>query len=194
MPHRGPRLRPLLVITLAFFWLVAAFAGGYALGQVDALAGKRSAIEALRGVATVLRLKPEQFASQDSTLDADRSRRFKVFWEAWDLLNREFYYRGALDDMAMTYGAIGGLVDSVKDPHTQFSTPEEFKLSQEQLQGRFDGIGVQIDLRDNRLRVVAPLEGSPAERAGVLPGDVIIAVDDTVTVNTTLDQAVKLIR
>ena len=94
----------------------------------------------------------------------------------------------------MFYGALKGMVASVDDPYTFFLTPDENKLSKADLEGKFEGIGAQLGLKDNRITVIAPLKKSPAETAGILGGDTIIKVDEVSTQGWTLVQAVAKIR
>lgn len=119
---------------------------------------------------------------------------FKVFWEAWDVITREYYGRKGLDPQKMTYGAIKGMLESLGDPHTYFLTPSDSRIAQEDLQGSFEGIGATIEKRDNKLLVVAPIEGTPADKAGLKPGDHIVRVDDKDTAPLSLIEAVSLIR
>jgi len=119
---------------------------------------------------------------------------FKVFWEAWDVVTREYYGRKSLDPQKMTYGAIKGMLESLGDPHTYFLTPSDSRIAQEDLQGSFEGIGATIEKRDNKLLVVAPIEGTPADKAGLKPGDHIVRVDDKDTAPLSLIEAVSLIR
>jgi carboxyl-terminal processing protease len=86
------------------------------------------------------------------------------------------------------------MVSSLEDPYTFFLTPEENKESKDDLGGKFEGIGAQLGLQDNRIIVVAPLKNSPAVRAGVLAGDFINKVNGQSTKNWTLPQAVSKIR
>jgi len=95
----------------------------------------------------------------------------------------------------MIFGAIKGMVASLKDPYTVFLAPEENKQSKEELNGTFDGVGIQLDYnKDEQLVVVAPLAGLPAEKAGVKAGDLILKIDGKETVGMTIYEAVKLIR
>ena len=90
-------------------------------------------------------------------------------------------------------GAIKGMVAEL-DPHSQYMTPEEFTRFNEDTGGEFGGIGVQVDFKDDVLVVVAPIEGSPAARAGVRSGDKLLAVDGKVLRGLPMDKIVKLMR
>jgi carboxyl-terminal processing protease len=94
----------------------------------------------------------------------------------------------------MFYGAIKGMVASLEDPYTFFLTPEENKQSKDDLGGKFEGIGAQLGLRDNKIIIVAPLKNSPAEKAGIRAGDIINKVNAEQTKGWTLTQAVNKIR
>ncbi len=118
----------------------------------------------------------------------------KVFWEAWDVISRDFYGRKTLDAQKMVYGAIKGMVDSLGDPHTYFLTPSNARLATEDLQGSFEGIGATVEKRDNKLLVVAPIEGTPADKAGIKAGDHITTVDGKSTAPLNVTEAVALIR
>ncbi len=124
---------------------------------------------------------------------ADFSSSMAVFWEAWNIVNKEFY-KQPLDPTKMTYGAIAGMVDALGDPHTAFVDPTQARIINQDLQGSFEGIGATVQMNQGRLTVVAPIKGSPAEKAGIKAGDVILKVDDTAIVNMTVDQAIALIR
>ena len=94
----------------------------------------------------------------------------------------------------MIYGAISGMVKSLKDPYTVFLSPEEAKKFEEDISGFVEGIGAEIGIRKGQLVSIAPLEDTPADRAGLRAGDKIIKIDETITIDLTLDQAVTLIR
>ncbi len=120
---------------------------------------------------------------------------FKLFWDTWDLLSRSYIDKKALDPGKMFYGAISGMVASLGDPYTVFLPPEQQKFSKEDLNGSFDGVGIQLGFnKDKNLVVIAPLVGTPAEKAGVKPEDIIVKIDDKDTTNITLPEAVGLIR
>lgn len=120
---------------------------------------------------------------------------FKLFWDTWDLVSRQYLDKKAIDQSKMFYGAIQGMVAAVGDPYTVFLPPEQQKSSKGDLNGSFEGVGIQLGFnKDSRLVVVAPLSGTPAEKAGIKPEDVIVKIEDKDTTNMTLPDAVKLIR
>jgi carboxyl-terminal processing protease len=118
----------------------------------------------------------------------------KLFWEAWDLAQKEFYKPEALDSAEMTYGAIRGMLASLGDAHTSFASPEQSKVADEDMRGAFDGIGVSMEMRDNLVTVVSPLDGSPGGAAGIKAGDVVLKIDGKDATTLTLSEAVALIR
>lgn len=120
---------------------------------------------------------------------------FKLFWDVWDLVSREYIDKKALDAQKLFYGAISGMVSAIGDPYTFFLPPDIQKSAKEDLNGAFEGVGIQLGFnKDKRLVVVAPLEGTPAKRAGIRPQDIILKIEGTDTINITLPDAVKLIR
>lgn len=113
---------------------------------------------------------------------------FAVFWEAWELSRSRFVDPEAANPEVMIAGAITGMVDSLGDQgHTRFLTASEAEAWDTSLSGSFEGIGAYIDVRDGQTMIVAPIEGSPAEQAGILPGDAILAVDDDPTTGWSID-------
>jgi len=119
---------------------------------------------------------------------------FSLFWEAWDKLQERFANKEKFDIQEMIYGAISGMVKSLEDPYTTFLNPEDTKRFIEDVKGTFEGVGMEIGQKKGQLQVIAPLEGTPAQKAGLRAGDKIIKVDDTLTLDITLDEAVNLIR
>lgn len=117
----------------------------------------------------------------------------------YSLLNRvksliDSKYVEEVTDEVLLYGALRGMVESLEDPYSLFLDPDESKQFLQNLSGSFEGIGAEIAIRDDVLTIVAPLAGLPAEKAGILPGDRVIKVDDTLTVDLNLNEAVRLIR
>jgi len=117
-----------------------------------------------------------------------------LFWETWNKLEEKFVSPEKLDVQKMIYGAISGMVKSLEDPYTTFLNPEDAKKFLEDVTGQFEGVGMEIGIRKGQLQVIAPLEGTPAQRAELRPGDKIIKINDTLTGDITIDEAVNLIR
>jgi len=115
-----------------------------------------------------------------------------IFWQTWKDLEK--YYFGQLDDKKMIYGATAGMVKSLGDPYTVFFNPRESKLFQEDINGKFGGIGMEIGLKNNKITVIAPLDKSPAQKAGIKSGDIIVQVDGKSTSEMSLDEVVSAIR
>jgi len=124
----------------------------------------------------------------------DSPEYFKVFWEAWGITQQNFVDPKALDDRRMTSGAIKGMLDSLGDPHTGYVDPQHYKFEQADLEGAFDGIGAQVGVQNRRLTIIAPMEGSPAEKAGIRPGDLILQIDGKDTTGMSVAEAVSKIR
>lgn len=119
---------------------------------------------------------------------------FSLFWEAWRKLEEKFIDSENIDYQEMIYGAISGMLESLNDDYTVFLPPEEAKIFKEDVSGEFQGVGIEIGTREGELTVIAPLEGTPAQRAGLRAGDKIIKVDEIYTRDVTVDEVVKLIR
>jgi carboxyl-terminal processing protease len=102
---------------------------------------------------------------------------FHLLSQAWNTIHQQYVDRSALEPTELTYGAIGGMVDALGDTgHSSFLTPEMVKELQRMENGEFKGVGIEIQSKNGRVVVVAPMDGSPADKAGVHPGDVILKV------------------
>ena len=123
-----------------------------------------------------------------------------LMWQVKDKLNELFLEKDKLVDENMEYGAIKGMVAALGDPYTVFLPPDDNKSANEDLAGEFGGVGISLGYKDNILAVVAPLPKSPAEKAGVKAGDLILKIIDKEngvdkdTNDMALNEAVKLIR
>ena len=131
-----------------------------------------------------------------SSLDAaETPAEFAIFWEAWDLVVAHFVDRDKVNFKAMTYGAIEGMLASLGDEgHTTFLSPEALAQHKSSLEGEFEGIGAYVSMENGQVTIVAPIDGSPAEKAGILPGDIVLAVDGENVEGRTLNQVITLIR
>ncbi len=127
---------------------------------------------------------------------------FTPFWESWELLDEKFVKEKIENEdeeenitaQDKVWGAIQGLASSFGDPYTIFLPPTESEMFADDIEGNFEGVGMEIGIRDNILIVVAPLKDTPAERAGMEPKDKILEIDGKSTKNIDTSTAVKLIR
>ena len=177
-PHRLTNI--LLGLSLVIF----LFGTGYKIGEYRA---NQTKIE-LPNYNIVN--APTNISDSKNTKNID----FSLFWQAWERVEQKFVDKKKLEPQKMFYGAIKGMVASLEDPYTFFLTPDENKQSKDDLGGKFEGIGAQLGLKDNRVVVIAPLKDSPAEKVGVMAGDFINQVDGNLTKNMTLNQTVSKIR
>jgi len=119
---------------------------------------------------------------------------FSLFWEAWNLVKQRYVEPEEINNQDMVYGSIAGMVESLEDPYTVFFQPDETEKFLEDVTGRFEGVGMEIGIRKGNLQVIAPLEGTPAKRAGLRPGDIIVTIDEESARDITIEEAVSLIR
>lgn len=120
---------------------------------------------------------------------------FNVFWEAWDLVVEYFVDRERVDFTAMTYGAITGMLETLGDTnHTSFLNPEDAARQANDMAGSFEGIGAYVEQREGRFVIVTPMVGSPAEAAGILPGDVVLAVNGVEITGMPQWEVISMIR
>ena len=119
---------------------------------------------------------------------------FNVFWEAWKVIQDKYVKAGEIENQDLVYGAVSGLIDSLKDPNSVFMPPSDAKKFGEDISGEFSGIGAEIGIKNDQLIIIAPLKGTPADLAGLKPGDKILKVDDKLTQGLSVDEAIKIIR
>jgi len=106
----------------------------------------------------------------------DTETLFQPFWESWDIVHEQ-YIDQPVDDLLLMRGAIRGMLDSLGDQHTSYMDPNEFMQSNMPLEGEYEGIGAWVDTTSEYLTIISPMPGSPAEEAGLLPGDQVIKID-----------------
>lgn len=117
-----------------------------------------------------------------------------MFWYVWDRVHESFIDKDKIDNSKLLYGAIKGMVDAAGDPYTAYLDPKESKNFNDSLQGSFEGIGTEIGKRDSNIVIIAPLKNTPAERAGLKPGDIVLKIDNVSTYKMSLDEAVSRIK
>ena len=130
--------------------------------------------------------------AQDGVLTQDID--FSLFWDVWDTIKRDYVDKGKISEKEMFYGALEGMVEAIGDPYTVFMNPKLSKDFEDDMSGKFEGIGAEIGIRDEVLTVIAPLEDTPAQRAGIKAGDKIYAIDGESTAGISIDEAVRKIR
>lgn len=161
--------------------LIAVFVTGYNFGRSN-----EPELNKVVGLVDLENGKPE---------DVD----FSAFWKTWNVINEKFVpvtssTTKAVNSQDKVWGAIMGLASSLGDPYTVFFDPEEAKDFEAEISGQFEGVGMELGIRDNQLTVVAPLKDTPAERAGVKAGDRILEINGLPAINISVDAAVKKIR
>ena len=119
---------------------------------------------------------------------------FSLFWNVWDKLESDYYDKTKLDPQKMLNGAITGLTQSLDDSYTMFLPPKQNTNFKSGLAGQFTGIGAELGTKEKQIIVIAPLDESPAQRAGLSAGDIILKVDGEETLSWTLPFAVDKIR
>jgi carboxyl-terminal processing protease len=139
--------------------------------------------------------------------DAGVTADFAPFWKAWRVINEKYVPTNPstdsekasttekiASDQTRVYGAISGMVASLGDPYTVFFPPVESKSFNEEISGNFEGVGMEVSMKEGILTVVAPLKGTPAFKAGIKAGDKILKIDARVTNNLTTEEAITFIK
>jgi carboxyl-terminal processing protease len=167
---------------IAIVVVIATFGIGMYVGSSRAIAKGDTPTEILNG-------------NQGKAENVD----FAPFWKAWQILDEKYVATHGTSSKVMTnedkvYGAIQGLAKSYGDPYTVFFPPEESKQFESEISGSFEGVGMEVGIKDNIITVIAPLKGTPAEKAGIRAGDRILSIDGKTTQDMTVEEAVKMIR
>jgi carboxyl-terminal processing protease len=159
------------VIVVAILFALAGFGGGYLFAQT-------SWTPATLSLAATT---PEEASD------------FAPFWEVWDLVHTR-YYQQPVDDTVLMEGAINGMLSVLEDPHTRYLSPEAERAAQQSMEGEIQGIGAEVEAVDDNIVIVSPIEGSPAEAAGLLPGDILRQADGVELTGMNLFDAAQLVR
>lgn len=143
---------------------------------------RRAVLRVLVALVVVISLMLAAYAygrsESPAGLAGEDQESLRLYAEALDAVKDDYVDQEAVDPDAQTYAAIEGMLDSLGDDgHTRFLTPEEVAENREGLSGKYVGVGVQLEDRDRQIVVTAPIDGSPADEAGIRTGDVIVAVN-----------------
>ncbi len=176
-------LKNILVVLIALVIASTSFAGGFLTGHLTPFVG----LPFQTDQQPLITAPPTASADQQSATPADLQTLFSPFWEAWNLIH-ENYVDQPVDDMALMRGAISGMMGALGDEHSSYMDPEMFKQANSELEGEYEGIGAYVDTTTEYLTITSPIPDSPADRAGLRPGDQVIAIDgeDMTGVNAEL--------
>ena len=158
--------------------LLAVFLGGWQLG--------------FAGYQLDLKFNPPSLKIENKKVTSGEIN-FSPLWDVLDRINEDYLFR-PVDGTKLLYGAISGLVKALGDPYTAFLDPTENIQFNDSLEGVYEGIGAELGLRNDRLIIVAPLGGSPAEAKGIRAGDKILEIDGSSTSGLSVTEAVTKIR
>lgn len=180
-------------LVLGFFvsliLLSGAFAGGFIVGHLVPSSGQLPFAEQLPTALPADTAEPEAVAVDPHDLTpAELQTLFVPFWEAWNIVH-ENYVNQPIDDVALMRGAIRGMMDALGDKQTYYMDPVVYETETSSLSGEYEGIGAYVDLDGQYLTIISPIEGSPAEAAGLKPGDAIIAIDGEDMLGYTPEEA-----
>lgn len=175
------RSKKIIFVGVLIGLLVFVFYAGYQKGRYGA-------------TMTEDRVTPNEAIFLNTTEGKDQAIDFSLFWRVWDILKEKYLGRNDLDAKELFYGAIDGMLAATGDPYTTFFSPKENREFKEDLSGSFEGIGAEMGIKNEVLTVIAPLDDSPAVRAGILAGDKVLKINGQPTTNLSIDEAVDLIR
>ena len=151
-------------------------------------------IVAVAVVASFLSCQNPGISLPSDKISDDVKSDFQLMAEAWNSIHTHYVDRAAIKPRPLTYGAISGMVDALGDTgHSTFLSPQMIKEEEDFTAGEYKGIGAEIRMKAGHVVIVAPLDGSPAQKAGLQPGQIIIAVDGEDITGLSLFQAVKRI-
>ena len=162
--------RTITSIFIAGILLAGAFSGGFIVGH--ALPGMGQ----IPFIHSFLPTSPSVQPDQQSATPNDVKTLFVPFWEAWNVIHQQFVNQ-PVDDQKLMEGAIRGMMDSLGDKQTYYMEPQLYQSETSSLQGQYEGIGAYVDTKGDFLTIVSPIQGSPADKAGLKPGDKVVAID-----------------
>lgn len=152
---------------VAVILLAGAFSGGFLTGHF---------FPANNALDNLLPAPANPTTEQQTNTPAELQTLFAPFWEAWNVVHNQ-YVDQPVDDLALMQGAIRGMMLALGDKQTFYMEPEVYKNETSSLQGSYEGIGAYVDTTGDYLTIISPIEGSPADKAGLRPGDKVIAID-----------------
>ena len=163
-------LKYIFAVLVVIVLVLGSFAGGFVTGHLLPFAG-------IPGFPQpVVSAPPTTSPEQQAATPAEFQSLFAPFWESWTLVH-ENYVDQPVDDVALMRGAINGMMQALGDEHSSYMDPKSFEQANASLSGEYEGIGAFVDTTTEYLTITSPMPGSPAERAGLMPGDQIVGID-----------------
>lgn len=169
------RLVSLVLFCVLIFWI------GFEKGKESQSASQTS-----------ISIEKAVFKNKENRID--KTIDFSLFWDTWNLLKNKYIDSEKLEANKLFYGAIKGMLQATGDPYTTFFDPEENKEFNEDISGTFEGIGAELGIKNGILTIIAPLQGTPSEKAGLRSGDKIIKIDGRIASDMSIDEAIDSIR
>src|SRR5690606_1093638 len=163
-------LKTILIVLVVMVVGLGSFAGGFVTGHMLPFGNVFNPDDT--NVFVPSTSSPEQQSATPEEMQA----LFAPFWEAWNLVH-ENYVDQPVDDVALMRGAISGMMEALGDQHSSYMNPEDYEQANSSLEGEYEGIGAYVDTTTDYLTITSPIPGSPAEEAGLLPGDQVVAID-----------------
>jgi len=185
MEVKKQSLKGIGLIIGVFVLFAAIYAGGFYAGQ----AKSKNTLFTQRPLAY-----SEDAKNANQLENAADKLDFNLYWEVWDNIKTNFVDKNKIKDQDLLYGSLRGLAAATDDPYTVFMDPKEAKEFADDLAGTFEGIGAEVGMRSDITTIIAPLDGTPAQKAGLRAGDKIYAVDNVSTLGLTVNEVVKKIR
>lgn len=183
-----PESRKWLGYLMALLLALGTFVSGVYIGHSGPLQTQQ---------AGIFNFLSDTFTQDGSEVTPDQEVDLAEFWRVWNLLDEKFVTASTtmeMTDEEKLQGAIAGLVDAYGDPYTIYLPPTEAAAFQDDISGNFSGVGMEVGLRDKLITIIAPLPGTPAEKAGLYAGDIITKINGESTEGMSIDEAVRLIR
>jgi carboxyl-terminal processing protease len=167
----------IIVSVIAVILLAGAFSGGFLVGHFLPSGDLTASFEGAPFLPENSNVTPStNQGNSESATPQDLETLFKPFWDTGAIVHSQFVDQ-PVDDIAMMRGAIRGMLESLGDEHTSYMDPQEYDDANSGLEGSYEGIGAYVDTGGDFLTITSPIPGSPAENAGLKPGDKIIAID-----------------
>jgi carboxyl-terminal processing protease len=173
-------------VYLTIITVIVAFGAGILLGQRMYIQKNLTNADGT--------ISPSKLANFNRATNHSDSVDFNQFWQVWDEIKSKYVKQQSVKDVDLFYGALQGMVYSLNDPYSVYFPPKAAEEFDRDLSGELSGIGAEIGIKKNQLMVIAPLPESPAQKAGLRPGDKILAIDSTSTFGMDVSVAVSKIR